>query len=60
MRRFVALPLICLMPLPVQAQGPAAPKLVRVRVTGPATYEVPGVRCTVDRVVTGRPATASG
>ena len=43
MRRLVALLLICLMPLPVQAQGPAAPKLVRVRVTGPATYEVPGV-----------------
>ena len=55
MRRLVALFLICLLAVPAGAQGPPAPKPVRVRITGPNTYQVPGViEIRRDRI-SGRP-----
>ena len=41
--RVVAVVLIGLLPLPVTAGPPSSPRPVRVRITGPDTYEVPGV-----------------
>ena len=48
MRRLVAVLLIGLVAVPAGAQGRSAPKSVRVRITGPDTYHVPGV-VTVER-----------
>jgi hypothetical protein len=57
MKRFLALLLICLLPMPVHGQTTASAGSVRVRITGPATYEVPGMwRFEGDRVV-GKPVT---
>ncbi len=57
-RRFIAVLLIFLLPLPLGAQTPSPKRSVSVRFTGPDSYEVPGVmRLEGDRVF-GNAATA--
>jgi hypothetical protein len=52
MKRLIAAFLCCLLTVPVGAQAPSSARPVRIRITGPATYEVPGVwRFDGDRVI---------
>jgi hypothetical protein len=55
-RRLAAALLICLATVSVEAQGRASSGRMRVRMTGPDTYEVPGVIRVEGSRVVGKPA----